>query len=156
MTPASISEIKNAIKNLGQKELVEICLRLARYKKENKELITFLLFEASDMEQFIREVKEEIDEGFAGINLSNIHFVKKSVRKILRIANKHIRHSGSKSAEVEILLHFTSSLKALKIPLQKSTALLNLYNSQVKKIQVAIDTMHEDLKYDYQKEVERL
>ena len=156
MTPASISEIKNAIKNLGQKELIEICLRLARYKKENKELITFLLFEASDLELYIRSVKEEMDEGFAAINMSNMHFVKKSVRKILRIANKHIRHSGSKSAEAEILLHFATSLKALQIPLQKSTALLNLYNTQVKKIQAAIDTMHEDLKYDYQKELERL
>jgi hypothetical protein len=34
--------------------------------------------------------------------------------------------------------------------------MVNLYKGQIKKIRAAIDTMHEDLQYDYQRAVERL
>ena len=75
---------------------------------------------------------------------------------MLRIANKHIRYTGSKTAEAEILLHYLTNFKGLKLSWQKSTALVNLYKSQLKKIENAIATMHEDLQYDYQRELDRL
>ncbi|MCB0546499.1 MAG: hypothetical protein KDD19_02870 [Phaeodactylibacter sp.] len=45
MKAATIRELKQAMDNLSAGELVELCLRLARFKKENKELLTYLLFE---------------------------------------------------------------------------------------------------------------
>jgi hypothetical protein len=144
MKAASVNEIKQELKQLNTGELTELCLRLARFKKENKELLTFLLFEAHDLLGYIESVKQQMDENFAEINTSNIYFAKKTLRKILRLANKYIRYTGSKEAEAEILLHY------------KSTALTNLYNAQLKKIRAAIDTMHEDLQHDYQRSVERL
>ena len=48
MKAASISEIKTELKGLPPAQLTELCLRLARFKKENKELLTYLLFEAND------------------------------------------------------------------------------------------------------------
>ena len=74
----------------------------------------------------------------------------------MRTANKYIRYTGSKTAEAEILLHYAINFKALKLPLQKSTALKKIYEAQKKKIAAAIDTMHEDLQYDYLKELEGL
>ena len=133
-----------------------MCLRLARFKKENKELLTFLLFEAHDLPGYIESVKQQMDENFAEINTSNIYFAKKTLRKILRLANKYIRYTGSKEAEAEILLHYLTSFKGVKLSWHKSTALTNLYNAQLKKIRAAIDTMHEDLQHDYQRGVERL
>ena len=156
MKPASVSEIKQKLKEIDKKDLVEICQRLARYKKENKELLTYLLFEEDDLPNYIQNVKEEIDEGFLQINVSNVYFAKKTIRKVLRIANKHIRYTGSKTAETEILLHYLTNFKGLKLSWQKSTALVNLYKSQLKKIEAAIASMHEDLQYDYQRELERL
>lgn len=156
MKPASVSEIKQKLKEIDKKDLVEICQRLARYKKENKELLTYLLFEEDDLPNYIQNVKEEIDEGFLQINVSNVYFAKKTIRKVLRIANKHIRYTGSKTAETEILLHYLTNFKGLKLSWQKSTALVNLYKSQLKKIEAAIASMHEDLQYDYQREMERL
>jgi hypothetical protein len=85
-----------------------------------------------------------------------VYFAKKTIRKVLRMANKHIRYTGSKTAEVEILLHYLTNFNGLNLFWRKSTALSNLYASQLKKIQVAIDTMHEDLQHDYEKELERL
>lgn len=156
MKPASVNEIKQKLKELDKKELIEVCQRLARFKKDNKELLTFLLFEEGDLPNYIQNVKEEIDEGFRQVNTSSVYFAKKTIRKVLRIANKHIRYTGSKTAEAEILLHYLTNFKGLNLSWRKSTALSNLYASQLKKIQAAVNTMHEDLQYDYEKQLERL
>jgi gas vesicle protein len=156
MKAASISEIKNELKDVSPVDLVELCLRLARHKKENKELLTYLLFEAHDMEQFIKNIKEEMDNSFSQINLSNVYFAKKSLRKILRTANKFIRFAANKATEVELLLHYCTNFKGLNKVWNKSTALTNLYNSQLKKIESSIAVMHEDLQHDYLKELRRL
>jgi len=119
-------------------------------------ILSFLLFEADDLPAYISSVKQQIDEEFSQINTSNIYFAKKTIRKILRTANKHIRYTASKEAEAEILIHYLTNFKGLKISWNKSTALVNLYNAQIKKIKAAIATMHEDLQYDYLRSVERL
>ena len=156
MKAASVNEIKQQLKEVNPTELIELCLRLARFKKENKELLTYLLFEADDLQAYIANVKKQMDEDFSQINISNLYFAKKTLRKILRIANKYIRYTGSKEAEIEILLYYLTNFKGLKISWHKSTALTNLYNAQLKKIKVAIETMHEDLQHDYQRSVDRL
>jgi hypothetical protein len=37
MKPASVQEIKNKLKEIDKTELIEVCQKLARFKKENKE-----------------------------------------------------------------------------------------------------------------------
>ena len=156
MITASLKEIKSELSELDPDRLHAICLRLARYKKENKELLTYLLFEADDLELYIKNVKEEMNSEFSEINTRNVYYAKKSLRKILRTANKYIRYTGSKTAEVEILLHYCINFKALKLPLNKSAALKKIYDSQRKKIAAAIETLHEDLQYDYLRDWEGL
>jgi len=156
MKAATINEIKQELNAVAPAKLLELCLRLAKYKKENKELLTYLLFEAHDEAAFIETVKQDMEEQFAAINHSNLYFAKKSLRKILRITAKYIRHTGSKQAEVELLLHFCRTLVNSPIPIQKNTVLNNLYQFQLKKIAKVIDTLHEDLQYDYLKELEKL
>lgn len=149
MKAASISEVKTELKGKSAAQLAELCLRLARFKKENKELLTYLLFEADDEEAYRRSVKTEIEEGIAAINTSNLYLAKKMLRKVLRTTNKFIKYSGDKVTEAELLLHFCTELKASGIALHKSTALMNLYEGQVKKIKAAVAGMHEDLQYEY-------
>jgi len=156
MKASTVNELKQELLNMTEPQLVELCLRLARFKKENKELLTYLLFEAHDEASYIQSVKKEMDEQFANINQSSLYLAKKSIRKILRIANKYIRYSSSKTVEAELLIHFCVALNESKIPYHKSTALVNLYNAQVKKIGVAVASLHEDLQYDYLKELKKL
>ena len=156
MKAASAQEIKASLKQKDAKELAEICLRLARYKKENKELLTFLLFEAEDLPAYIKSVNEEIDEIFATVNINSVYFAKKGIRKALRTANRYIRYAGNKTVEVEVLLHYCTDFKGLKLSWQKSTLLSNIYKAQLKKIEAALDAMHEDLQYDYRRSFERL
>ena len=141
---------------MDAKDLVEICLRLSRYKKENKELLTFLLFESNDLQFYVKSVNEEVDEIFASVNTVSVYFAKKGIRKALRIANKYIRYAGDKTVEVEVLLHYCTNFKGLKLSWQKSTLLPNIFNAQLKKIDAALNTMHEDLQYDYRRKFERL
>ena len=134
----------------------EYCMRLAKYKKENKELLNYLLFEADDEEKFIKELKEEVDAQFAEMNKSTIYFAKKSIRRNLRNVNKHIKFSGRAETAAELLIYFCVCLKSSEIPIHKSTAMTNLYDAQIKKINKVIETMHEDLQYDYRKLLEEL
>lgn len=156
MKAASIHEIKQELNSVAPAKLLELCLRLAKYKKENKELLTYLLFEAHDEAAFIVAVKDDMREQFSQINHSNLYFAKKSVRKILRTTAKYIRHTGSKQAEVELLLFFCSTLVDSPIPIHKNTVLNNLYQFQLKKIEKVIATLHEDLQYDYLKALTQL
>ena len=59
MKTTSVSEIKQELQNLTAKEITELCLRLARYKKENKELLAYLLFEAHDVDAYTERVKKK-------------------------------------------------------------------------------------------------
>ena len=156
MKSASISEIKKELQTLSPSMVEEYCMRLAKYKKENKELLNYLLFEADDEEKFIKELKEEVDAQFAEMNKSTIYFAKKSIRKILRNVNKHIKFSGRPETAAELLIYFCAALKSSGIPIHKSTAMTNLYDAQLKKINKVIETMHEDLQYDYRKLLEEL
>lgn len=153
MKAASLNELKNELKILKPMQLLDICLHLAKYKKENKELISYLLFEAHDEPSYIKSVKDLIVEQFQDINKTNMYFAKKTIRKILRTTTKYIKYSGSKQTEVELLLFFCKKLQASNIPMQTSTALSNLYQRQILKIEKALAAMHEDLQYDYLEEL---
>ncbi len=156
MKAASLSELKQEIATLTPKKTLEICMRLAKHKKENKELITYMLFEANDEESFIKNIKEETESQFSEMNSSNLYLAKKSIRKILRTINKFIRYSGLKKTEAELRIHYCKTLDKSGIPFRKSPVLCNLYNNQLTKIELAIATLHEDLQYDFNKEAKGL
>lgn len=156
MKAASAQEIKQELSKRKTSELVELCQRLARFKKENKELLTYLLFEADDEESYVRSVKKEIDELFDTINLSHLYFAKKTLRKIVRVINKFARYSNKKQSEIEWRIHFCTKLKNSGIPFTRNTVITNLYEGQLKKIQGILPELHEDLQHDYMREIEPL
>lgn len=157
MKTATINELKKELGALPPGQLAELCLRLARYKMDNKELLTYLLFEAHNPEGYIASVKEMMDAAFAELEpRGNLYFVKKSLRRILRLTGKHIRYIGSKQAETELLLYFCMKMKQAGIRMAGSVILTNLYNQQLKKIEKAIGQQHEDLQYDYRRQLEAL
>lgn len=156
MRSSSLQEIKQELSTLKPAELSALCLRLGRFKKENKELLTYLLFEAHDEEGYIRSIKEEIEELFTTINLSQLYFAKKTLRKIVRIINKYSRYSGNKQTDLELRIFFCQQLLESGIPFKRNTVLNNLYNSQLKKINAVLFTLHEDLQHDYKKAIGEL
>ena len=156
MKPVTIKKIKDELHYKSSQELIELCLLLSKFKKENKELLTYLLFDKDDEETYISKVKEYITLLFDEINTKSFFYIRKSVRKILKLTKKHIRYSKIKETEVELLLHFCKELKNVSPSISKSPRLLNVYNRQIILIKKAISTLHEDLQYDYQLEFDHL
>jgi hypothetical protein len=153
MKAASLSEIKKELVELDIKAVQDLCMRLAKYKKENKELLTYLLFEAHNEAAFVNNVKTEMDGLFQGLPSGNVYYIKKSLRKILRIVNKQIKYSGLKQSELELRIYFCSKIKEANVPLRSSTVLYNLNEGQVKKIKTVITQLPEDLQYDYHRDI---
>ena len=156
MKPVTIKKIKDELHYKSSQELIELCLKLSKFKKENKELLSYLLFDAEDEESYINSVNEYITLLFAYINTKSFFYIRKSVRKILKLTKKYIRYSKKKETEVELLLHFCKELKEISPSISKSPRLLNVYNRQLILIKKAIATLHEDLQYDYQLEFDQL
>ncbi len=149
MKAASVVQIKKELQHCSPEELLQLCLRLSKFKKENKELLTYLLFEAGNEAGYIESVMAEVDELFLDINTNSYFYIKKSVRKILRNLKKYIRYSGNKETEVELLLYFCQKLKEFRPSINNNITLRNLYDRQLAFIVKKIDALHEDLQYDY-------
>lgn len=150
MKVSSISELKKELHELPQKQLVELCLHLAKYKKDNKEYLDYLLFQAHDKTSFINSVKEEIDLHFNELKTqSNLYYVKKSLRKLLRIITKYCKYINDKALAADLHIYFCRKMKTSGIPYHKSQLLINMYEQQLKKINTLINSLHEDLQQDY-------
>jgi len=149
MNTASLNDIRTELKNASARQLAEYCLRLARYKKENKELLTYLLFDVENEPAYVAAIKEEIDEQFLSINLSNVYYAKKTLRKILRFVNRQVKYSGIPSTEIESRIHFCKKIIESKVPLKNGSIISNLYSQQLKKINSLVAKLPQDLQGDF-------
>ncbi len=156
MKAATVKQLKDELKHSSSEELMNLCLRLSRFKKENKELLTYLLFESGNESGYIESIKQEVDEQFETINTNSYFYIKKSVRKILRNIKKYNRYSLNKETEVELLLYFCIKLKTFKPSIRRNVTLNNIYYRQLDFIKKKITALHEDLQYDFQMEIEEL
>jgi hypothetical protein len=153
---ASVSELKLELSSRSKAELLELCLQLSKFKKENKELLTYLLYEKSNEPAFVASVKGEIEQLFEQVNKRNYYFIKKSVRKILRTVKKYIQYSKKKETEVELLLCFCCELKKMSPSMEGNVVLKNMYKCQMEAIKKTINSLHEDLQFDYENELNKI
>ena len=156
MKAASLHEIQKELKTVDPEQLLKLCIRLAKHKKENKELLSYLIFEAYDEKGYIEGIKEEVDTLFYEMNKSTTYLAKKSLRKILRLLNKYIKFSGDKSTEIELRVYYCFKIRESGISIGRSVMLSNLYNREADKIRTGVAKLHEDLQFDYQDELASL
>jgi hypothetical protein len=149
MKTATVSQLKKELQYRSTDELLELCLRLAKFKKENKELLSYLLFESKDESSYIESVKHEINTQLEAINTKNYYWMRKSIRKILKNLKKYIRYSLKKETEVELLLYFCVQLKNLTPSINRDKTLQNILERQLTLIKKIIESLHEDLQYDF-------
>ncbi len=156
METATISEFKREIKHMPPELLQETLIRLAKYKKENKELLHYLIFESSNEQVFVKKVKEEIDDQFKNLNRSSHYLAKKTLRKVLRTVHKYIRFSGTKETEAELLIYFCLKMKKSGLRLSSSRVIMNMYLNQIRRIKKVLSTLHEDLQLDFESDLDIL
>jgi len=154
MNPASIEDIKKELKELPPKKVLDLTLRLARFKKENKELLTYLLFESHDEAGYITTLEADMDEQFAGVDPSPVSKAKKEYRKILRGINRQIKYIGNKSAGVELLLYFSAKLKEQETSLHPK--LQTIFFQQLAKAEKLLPQVEEDLQFDFRQKIDLL
>jgi hypothetical protein len=156
MKPESISKLKKELLHMPPDLLVEYCIRMAKYKTENKELLNYLIYWNTDQELYVEEVKKVIDEQFENLNKSSSFLAKKTVRKVLRTTQKYIKFSKEKTTELDLLIYFCRKLKTSGLPLRFGTVLGNIYMRQFERINKVLAMLHEDLQMDYADEVSKL
>ncbi|HEY0743213.1 MAG TPA: hypothetical protein VGD40_17215 [Chryseosolibacter sp.] len=157
MKSATVNELRKELKDSDPDVVRELCLRLIKYKKENKELATYALFEAHDENAYVKSVTNEIEELFKDIPRGgNAYYIKKTLRKILRFANRQVKYSGNKISELEIRIFFCEQMNEARTPKNPGTVIGNIYDQQLKKITTIFDSIEEDLQADYTTQVERL
>ncbi|MBZ0327182.1 MAG: hypothetical protein K8F54_06215 [Altibacter sp.] len=156
MKPASLAQLKKELKHKSGDELEALVLRLTKHKTENKELLTYLLFEADDEAGFIAHIKEDIDHLFEEVNTNTMYFIKKGIRKILRTLKRYIRYSQNKETEVELLLYFCTKMAAFRPSVKENQAMVYVFEKQKEMIAKKIVSLHEDLQYDYSLELKQI
>lgn len=153
MEAATVKELRDELKHRSESELRDIVLRLSRFKKENKELLSYLLFQSHNEDDYVENIKIFIDEKMLEINTSNGYYAKKAVRRILKETKKFVRYSGSKETEVALLIHFCRSLQETHPKLMNVKVIRDVVQRQVTLIKVRISTLHEDLQHDFEQEL---
>tara|TARA_R110002049_G_scaffold285698_4_gene466994 strand:+ start:124534 stop:124992 length:459 start_codon:yes stop_codon:yes gene_type:complete len=152
MKAATISQLKKELSKLDHDDLLDVCLRMAKFKIESKELLTYLLTKADDEVGFANELCDEIDEL---LNVSG-QIRKKTLRKIIRWMDKSLRFSGDKETELQVRIHFCRQIKVRRIGLGHCRVSANMYATQIKKIDKAIDKVHPDLRFDFTQQMSGL
>lgn len=156
MKAATVIQLRKELETLDEDYLRELCLRLARFKIENKELLTYLLFESEDEAFYVDGIKEQVDKLFEEINKKSYFYIKKSVRKILRLLKKYARYSNSKETEVELLIYYCYKLKTLKPSISNNLTLTKIFLKQIENIEKKIIKLHEDLQFDFRERLKQL
>ncbi len=150
-----LAELKKELNYLQAAELKELCLRLAKHKTENKELLNFLLFYADKKEDYVEDVKGLIIAEFDNLHPS-VHLATKQIRKLLRLTNKHIKFIATKHLEAEIALAFCKEFITHPIITINQKATIAILISQLKRLIRVIPKLEDDLQFDYQKQFDDL
>jgi len=143
-----LQDIKKELQHLSPLQIADLCLRLARYKKENKELLAYLLFQADNQESFIGQIKAESGFMFSQLPV-NSYNAAKSMRKILRLLSKYIKFMGSKEAEISLLLNFCSNYLQYTDRKISYKPMRLILTRQLLKLRTLIGKLHEDLQADF-------
>ena len=154
-TAYGLQDIKKELQHLSAQQLTDLCLRVARHKKENKELMAYMLFEADNQPAFIEKVKAEVGFMFSQLPVQSYNAAK-YLRKILRLIGKYVKFMASKEAEIELLINFCDSYMQYADRKSSYKPLRLILTRQVEKIKGLISKLHEDLQADYLAEYELL
>ena len=155
MKAEKLSDIKKELSSLNNEQLVSLCLRLAKYKKENKELLSYLLYEAESPIAYAEAVKATLIEEFHTLK-RNDYFSTKHLRKILRLLAKHAKYTGSVEAELVLWLWFCKNYLSYADLRSHYKPLQNIFIKQMEKVKKLFPKLHEDLQFDYSREYDEI
>lgn len=153
MKAATLNQIKKELETISPQKLMALTLKLIKYKMDNKELISYLLFDEDDMAGYIADIKLEVSEMLSEIKYLSPYMAKRTLRKTLKLIGKYIKYTGSKDAEAELLVHFCKLLHQNGISRYTHKSVLTIYTNTIEKIKKLLPIVHEELRFDYEQEI---
>jgi hypothetical protein len=157
MRSATLSDIKKEINQLPAKELAELFLLMAKFKKENKEYLSYLLFDSHNKRALLEEIKAEIKGMVLDFNGNYFRYdFKKKLRKLKAFLSKYNKFLNDKALSIEMHLYLCQTLKEYDYPYIKYGIPDAFFGQQIKRINTLMNGLHEDLRYDYGRQLEAL
>ncbi len=151
----SLQQIKKELQHLSAVQLTDLCVRLARYKKENKELLAYLLFEANDENAYLDQAKAENETLFKQLP-SHSYNAAKALRKILKLNSKYSKFTASKTFEIELIIQFCDKYLEYVDRRTSYKPLRTMFIRQIQKALTLLAKLPEDLQFDYNDELHSL
>lgn len=156
MKSAPILAIKKELQTLSTKDLMSICLNLAKYKKDNKDYLSYLLFDSDNRVEYLNGCKDEMEHALDAMTYKTFYHKKKAIRAVLKKAKTRIRYTSNKEFEVDLLLYFCECIANQSAEINRNHTILGIVERQLIMIKKIVAKMHEDLQYDYNIALEEL
>lgn len=156
MKTSGLNNIKKELSSYNQQQLLDTLLRLIRFKTENKELVSYLLFDKDDLSTYIADLRTDIDDLLKDVHHMPTFMVKRVLRKALRTISRYSRYTQIKETEAELLLHLCRIMKTKGLNDTYSKVINTIYVKQLEKIRKMIPSLHKDLQFDYLAELQNL
>ncbi len=156
MKAATLHQIKKELETSSPKRIVDLILRLIKYKTENKELISYLLFDEDDLAGYIADLRDEISAIFDDIQPFPPYQTKRGLRKALKFISRYSKYTNVKETESELLIHFCSLLKDKGLLRNSNKVISGIFYKQLEKVEKMLPVLHEELQYDYKQKIEYL
>jgi hypothetical protein len=156
MKAATLHQIKKELETYAPKKIMELTLRLIKYKTENKELISYLLFDEDDLAGYIADLRDDVSVMFDDIHSFPPYQTKRGVRKALKFISRYSKYTNAKETESELLLHLCGLMKEKGMIRNSNKVISGIYYKQLEKVEKMLPVLHEELQYDYKQKIEYL
>lgn len=156
MKAATLHQIKKELETSSPKRIMDLALRLIKFKTENKELISYLLFDEDDLAGYIADLRDEVSVMFDEIHPFPPYQTKRGVRKVLKFISRYSKYTNAKETESELLLHFCGLMRQNGMIRSSNKVISGIYYKQLEKVEKMLPVLHEELQYDYKQKIEYL
>jgi len=156
MKAASLHQIKKELETYSPQKMLDITLKLIKHKTENKEFVSYLLFDENDLAGYIFDLREDITGMLTDIRYLPGYQIKKILRKALKFITRYSRYTHAKETDAELLLHFCSLMKENGLLRNTNKAITVIFYKQLEKVEKMLPVLHEELQFDYHQKIEAL
>lgn len=150
-----LSDLKKELADLSKPELIKLCLRVAKLKRENKELLSYLIFDADDPLFYAQKLKPEIKEVFE-VPFQHAYYLTKSIRKAMRLITKYYRFTSNKQGETELLIYLVEEFYQSWRNEYRYQALGKVIYRCLEKAQSNLKKIDEDFRTDFEDPINEL
>ena len=150
-----LSDLKKELSELSKPDLIKLCLRVAKLKRENKELLAYLIFDSEDPLFYAQKLKPEIKEVFEQ-PFQHAYYLTKSIRKAMRLITKYYRFTSNKQGETELLIYLVEEFYQSWRNEYRYQALGKVIFRCLEKAQSNLKKIDEDFRADFEDPINEL